>query len=390
MPSSDEEYFELVTKCLEESNGARILSRELKEKNTVWLVTFKDVVYTVVGGRNLSGLKYEQPSVIISWNDTPFPFLMPCGEGITYFDLRFHLRSRNLEGLGQALCGRLIASGIGLISFHDFRRHAGPTEVLASAAGRVASYLRRNRRGRRPSEMIIFVGPIASGKTTQRMMLFRYMSDSQRVFTLTFPPFAFLSHSIAGTVARFVSLPRIRTLSNADLNEDSLDLLADYAPAALQKIIGQLALMDLVQVVAFLFSARILRSLGFSILIEDFLPAIKLDHDLFFNLYQDHTKSSGITGLYNYLGHLTERISPMRPVCVILQATANTRHARSVGRAYRIVDVASTHDQNRELNLEKVSRSLFEECIVIDTDNLSREEVFESLLYHLRFHDAID
>ncbi len=390
---SDEEYFDVISGCIAELTEAQILTRETKDHSIIWKVRFRDSVYTVIAGRKIDpSTRFEQPAIIFSWGANPLPFSIVCGGKLAYFDLKFRLTSRNLEGIAQTINERLKAHGLGMVSFEDYRRSRTRAQTaLENTKLKIASALRRFREGKRSSTTVIFVGPIASGKTTQRLLLSKFLAESKmRAFTLTFPPFAFFTYALASIFKRIISISNVRSAAMQDTNIHPLDFLDEHAPRVLRRIIAQLTLVDSMQEIAFLMLAKILTSLGFCILIEDFTPTIELDHELFIQMYADNEKSRRLLRFRNMLTDIIQRMLPSRCVCVILQAKVPTRLERSVRRGYRMVDAGSIHDERREANLEKISRSMFEECILINTDGLSIKEVFQNLFYHLHFHDVID
>ena len=387
---SDEQYLGLVSACLLALADAKITSHEIRDLTSIWRVKFGDLDYTVITGSDLKDrLKSEEDTVLISWSRTPVPFFLICGGKVSYLDLRFRLASRNLNGLAKAINDELRARGIDLFSFDRYLKPKSKAQMIAERIkGYLASGIRRRREGKKSPTIIIFVGPIASGKTTQRNLLSRFfVSSKARFITLTFPPFAFFSNSVASFFKEIVSVSNLRKKTQKGLHP--FDYLEDNSPNVLRKTIRQLALIDLLQELVFLFYGTIITRLGFYILVEDFLPPIELDHDLFIKLYSDDQQSKLLPRIYDRLRGIVRRALPARTICIVLQANGSTRLGRSVARGYRRVDIGSVHDKYRELNLELISKSMFEECIVLNTENRLIKEVHLDLLSHLRAHDIL-
>ncbi len=136
---SDREYLSLVSICLNEVEGIRILSKESKEGNSFWRLCFEDKFYSVVAGTDIHlGFNNVEPTIIFSWGKTPLPFLIAFRKQLVYFDLRFHLRSRHLEGLAGTINERLIAYGY-TMNFYEAHRKR-------SFSRRALKYLRRKVR----------------------------------------------------------------------------------------------------------------------------------------------------------------------------------------------------------------------------------------------------
>lgn len=136
---SDRDYLNLVSICLNEIDGIRILSKESKEGNSFWRLCFEDKFYSVVAGTDIHlGFNNEEPTIIFSWDKAPLPFLIAFRKQLVYFDLRFHIRSRHLEGLARTVEERLIAHGY-TMNFYEAHRKR-------SFSRRALKYLRRKLR----------------------------------------------------------------------------------------------------------------------------------------------------------------------------------------------------------------------------------------------------
>ncbi len=167
---------------------------------------------------------------------------------------------------------------------------------------------------------------------------------------------------------------------------NSLDFISRFRPELIRRITNALILIDLLQEIVFIMTARTLTKLGFYVLIEDFSPTIKLEHDLFLRLYTKQTQSNEglIKKILDLLNRIVYRIYPVDSVCVFLQAQGATRSQRSARRGYRAINPSTLEDQNREKNLESLSRMFCQYCVVVNTDELSIRQVFEKVQQGLR------
>lgn len=245
---------------------------------------------------------------------------------------------------------------------------------------------------KRKCRFILFVGPVASGKTTQRLLVHDYLSQAKnRTFTLTFPPFSFLSYSILTSFKwlLLLSRPDLRVYSNRNMH--SMAFLEEFRRDLVGRIIGQLILIDSIQELIFLFAVKMLNFLDVYVTVEDFFPTIDLEHNQYAKLYENDANASHTIAkrLAEKLKSLIFRSFPTDSACVYLQTNMISRYNRSIERGYRIVNTRSLHDQYRDSDLEDYSKAVCKKCIVVNTDSHSISDVFRDVVCGLRSYSAI-
>src|SRR5213594_4456847 len=157
--------------------------------------------------------------------------------------------------------------------------------------------------------IITFVGPIASGKSTQRLLLCKELrARGERVLTLTYPPFTFASYMI------FVLCKRLRRhqfKSNANPSNQSnaVSYLEKHDRKIVSRIIGMAIFLDTLQLLlaAVVFSA--ISRLKTMVLIEDYIPVILGEHILYSKVYagNDFRRDRSLIMLYRLIQRIAQK-----------------------------------------------------------------------------------
>ena len=238
--------------------------------------------------------------------------------------------------------------------------------------------------------IISFVGPIASGKTTQRLLLCKeHRTRGERVLTLTYPPFSFSTNII------FVLHKQLRGLqfgssANGTNQSNAIAYLETHDRNIVTRIIGMAILVDTLQLLfaAVLFSA--ISRLKTMVLIEDYIPVVLGDHILYSKVYPGIDLRRD-RFLILVLHRLIQRIAQKdcdSSVCIYLEAPTEERVRRSKARGYREVKAEILHDRFRSASLKPICLKVWKRVISIDTGTSSPAHTFIGVSRLLDMHSS--
>src|SRR5437667_5194297 len=95
--------------------------------------------------------------------------------------------------------------------------------------------------------IITFVGPIASGKSTQRLLLCKELKTrGERVLTLTYPPFSF-STNIIFVLYKHLRGLQFGSIANRTNQSNAIGYLEAHDMNIVTRIIGMAILVDTLQ-----------------------------------------------------------------------------------------------------------------------------------------------
>lgn len=141
---TDTEYLKLANASLDELSKARNVSSVQKTGNMTYLLRSEETAYRIAVGNHIAAAHSAQESlIVITWGNLPMAFMTTPDVGITYFDLRFEIHSRNLSSIAMELKKCLEAQGC---IFKEFiAKTATPKEKhgLKLLPGRMLRYINR-------------------------------------------------------------------------------------------------------------------------------------------------------------------------------------------------------------------------------------------------------
>ena len=225
--------------------------------------------------------------------------------------------------------------------------------------------------------IIILTGPIASGKTTQKLLLQQYFRANGRVtFALTQAPFSFATYSLLSFITYLLQFSKVNVTNSSKDRKHPLAFLEMKYCGLTSKLIKFFIFVDLFQTTLLLLLVKIFSKLRMIILIEDFIPAIIVDHYIYLRLFKNFKLSDFYTLsiLYNFL--LSTFLKDENIICIHLQGSRQVRQLRSYKRGYRIVDPNSLHDKVHERAIGHLVQILCPKCIMIETDQKTIKETF--------------
>ena len=212
--------------------------------------------------------------------------------------------------------------------------------------------------------LIVFLGGIASGKTTYRALAKEYLGNHGfLVISHANPPFSGFTYLALMFIVTLTSLRRPTGHPLARLEVLNRVLLS--------KVLRLAILLDLLQLIIATMAYRVLDGLSRTVLIlEDSLPVILLDHLTYYLLYRNHGVSKDKVLLTLYRVVLSNWLSLEGvTLCVYLRASARMRYLRSIKRGYRIVNAAVPHDRLRGGFLISIARKLCGNVTIINTES---------------------
>src|SRR5437867_7023837 len=224
--------------------------------------------------------------------------------------------------------------------------------------------------------ILTFVGPIASGKSTQRLLLCKELrTRGERVLTLTYPPFSFSTNMI------FVLCKHLRGLRfrsrNRTNQSNAIGYLETHDANIVTRIIGMAILVDTLQLLfaAVLFSA--ISRLKTMVLIEDYIPVILGEHILYSKVYagNDFRRDRFLPILYRLIQRIAQKDYDSS-VCIYLEAPTEERVSRSKARGYREVKAETLHERFRNASLKPICLKVWKRVISIDTGTSSPAHTF--------------
>ena len=237
--------------------------------------------------------------------------------------------------------------------------------------------------------IITFVGPIASGKSTQRLLLCKELKTrGERVLTLTYPPFGFSTNII------FVLYKHLRGLqfgssANGTNQSNAVSYLETHDMNILTRIIGMAIFVDTLQLLlaAVVFSA--ISRLKTMVLIEDYIPVVLGEHILYSKVYagNDFRRDRFLAMLYRLIQRIAQKDCDSS-VCIYLEAPTEERVSRSKARGYGEVKAEILHDRFRSTTLKPICLKVWKRVISVDTGSSSPTHTFIGLSRLLEMHSS--
>ena len=234
--------------------------------------------------------------------------------------------------------------------------------------------------------IITFVGPIASGKSTQRLLLCNELrTRGERVLTLTYPPFSYSTNMI------FVLYKHLRGLQFGSANRTNQSNAIGYLETRdtniVTRIIGIAILVDTLQL---LFAAVLLSAISrlkTMVLIEDYIPVVLGEHILYSKVYarKDFRRDRFLIMLYRLIQRIAQKDCDSS-ICIYLEAPTEERVSRSIARGYREVKAEILHDRFRSASLKPICLKVWKRVISIDTGTSSPAHTFIGISQLLAMH----
>src|SRR5437867_4264246 len=237
--------------------------------------------------------------------------------------------------------------------------------------------------------IITFVGPIASGKSTQRLLLWKELKTrGKSVLNLTSPPFGFSTNMIFVLCKHLRGL-QFRSVANRTNQSSAIRYLETHDANIVTRIIGMAILVDTLQLLfaAVLFSA--ISRLKTMVLIEDYIPVILGEHILYSKVYagNDFRRDRFLIMLYRLIQRIAQKDWDSS-VCIYLEAPTEERVSRSKARGYREVKPEILHDRFRNAALKPICLKIWKRVISIDTGTGSPTHTFVGVSRLLDVHST--
>jgi len=231
-------------------------------------------------------------------------------------------------------------------------------------------------------KIIVFTGPVASGKTTQRLLLSQYIGKKFTTLTFTFSPFSLTSYAVLSLLKSLtlVSHSKLKWLNRR--KSHSMAFLETVNKPLVTRILKLLVLLDLIQETEILFLLNILLRLGIYVFVEDFVPTVTLEHILYLKLYRGESISTNrlIGKLFRIMHRIFSEKLSAKVLCIHLQSSSGVRLLRSIKRGRGIIDSHTMHDYVHEQCLMNVTSNMCRNLVVIETSDMSVVEVFREIL----------
>src|SRR5437867_1106684 len=235
--------------------------------------------------------------------------------------------------------------------------------------------------------IITFVGPIASGKSTQRLLLWKELKTrGKSVLNLTSPPFGFSTNMIFVLCKHLRGL-QFRSVANHTNQSNAIRYLETHDTNIVTRIIGIAILVDTLQL---LFAAVLLSAISrlkTMVLIEDYIPVVLGEHILYSKVYarKDFRRDRFLIMLYRLIQRVALKDCDSS-VCVYLEAPTEERVRRSRARGYREVKTEILHDRFRSASLKPICLKVWKRVISIDTGKSSPAHTFICISQLLDMH----
>ena len=230
-------------------------------------------------------------------------------------------------------------------------------------------------------KIILFVGPISSGKTTQRMLLKTWLSNRTNKFVVSFaiPPLAFITNLMLGILRKTLISGTTKKVEKFKLGPVAFFERAN--PEFLSKTIHLIILFDVLQLLIVNLSIKLLTKLGILVLLEDYIPVHIIEYELYLKLY----KKTNIMNFFplSILMRILYAKSKNTIICVYVYAHKKERLKRSLMRGYDLVDYKKPHDKIRESMLYEITKNFCKKIIYINNSDLDIRLTFQTILNRL-------
>lgn len=128
---SDEECARIANASLKELSETRDLRPDERDGESSLVMEAGGTSYRfVVGPDTTVPLVAGEHLIIIGWADSPLPFALVPRPGVTYFDVRFGVHSRELDAVASELKACLERNGCVFKRFSPVPRARGPLRSL--------------------------------------------------------------------------------------------------------------------------------------------------------------------------------------------------------------------------------------------------------------------
>ena len=228
-------------------------------------------------------------------------------------------------------------------------------------------------------KIILFVGPISSGKTTQRILLKTWLSNRINKFVVSFaiPPFAFVTNTVLDLLRKTLTLG-IRE----KVESGSVAFFERTNPKFLSKTMHLIVFFDALQLFILTLWIKLLTKLGILVLLEDYIPASTIEYELYLKLY-------GQTNIENFyplsiLMRILYAGSKNSTICIYLHAHKKERLKRSLTRGHNLVDYSKPHDKVRKSMLYERTKIFCKKTIYIDNSEMDIRSTFQAILEQLK------
>ena len=230
-------------------------------------------------------------------------------------------------------------------------------------------------------KIILFVGPISSGKTTQRALLKTWLKNrtNRFVFSFTIPPFAFVTHFMLDILRKILILGVKTKVEH--VKSGAVAFFERINPDFLKKTIHILVLIDALQLLILTLLIKLLMKFGVLFILEDYVPVNTVEYEVYLKLY----KKTDIKSLLplSVLMRILYSSYKNPIICIYLHANKRERLRRSLRRGYSLVDYSTPHDKVRESLLCKVSKNFCEKTIIVDNTSLDVRSTFQTIIKRL-------
>ena len=229
---------------------------------------------------------------------------------------------------------------------------------------------------------ILFVGPISSGKTTQRILLKTWLSNRTNKFVVSFaiPPFAFITNTLLDLLRKTLSSGTNREVEKAE--SGSVAFFERTNPKFLSKTMRLIVFFDALQLLILTLSLKLLTKLGVLVLLEDYIPTSTIEYELYLKLYRQTNIANFF--LLSILMRILYAVSENSTICIYLHAHKKERLKRSLTRGYNLVDYSKPHDKIRESMLYDAAKNFCKKTIYIDNSEMDIRSTFQAILEQLK------
>jgi len=187
---------------------------------------------------------------------------------------------------------------------------------------------------RRREPIIIFVGPTATGKTTlMKAVCKRIQRRGGRCVYSVSEPFGGLTYLIITLL--FKILLHVYKPSDFIGKRKRLAVVEIINPNLLSKLLPLIILLDLLSTLLKHTMFTLLKSLGFTVLVEDYIPQMMADHIIYFKLYRRNSRL--LKAILRAENRLISSLGLSQVICVYINVSDATRIAREYARSKSII-----------------------------------------------------
>jgi hypothetical protein len=226
-----------------------------------------------------------------------------------------------------------------------------------------------------------FVGPIASGKTTQRKMLKKYLDEyvSVKVFSFNIPPFIFISDLLLC----FLRLILDRTKIPVKKYITNFAYFEQNFPKLLIKLINFIIILDSLQLLIFTFLFRSMIVTGAYLILEDYPITNIIEYQLYYESYNKRSIFENKYFLF-FIKILTILLTNMI-LYIYLNPNKKIRYIRSKKRGKNIVRLDLAHDKIREKKLYEYldDKNYNLNTIIVNNSEQTVKETFKEIILKL-------